>query len=109
MNQDIQWLEPWWSAESLGPEFCDTFRKQFEREVPPGHELYGLAVKLIARGNGDDCLFRILDGSERVAEVHLTWSKGPERLPWPGHAVYPDIGSWIAKSMIPEHQEWSLE
>jgi len=109
MTEITQWLEPWCSVESLGSEFCDRFRKQFEREVPPGHELYGLPVKLVARGNGDDCLFQILDGTKRVAEVHLTWSKGPERLPWPAHAVYPDIDTWVVQSMIPEHQEWSSE
>lgn len=71
--------------------------------------MYGLPAKLIARGNGDDALFEILDGSGRVAEVHLTWSKSQERLPWPGTAIYQTLDEWVEKAMIPEHKEWADE
>jgi hypothetical protein len=66
----MEWLDPWWSTEGHSPEFHETFRKQLELEA-----------KLIARDNGDDALFQILDGSGRVAVVHLTWAKSQERLP----------------------------
>jgi len=105
----MEWLEPWWSTAELDEQFHETFRRQLEREVPPGHSMHGLPVRLIARGNGDDVLFQILDGSGRVADVHLTWSKSQEYLPWPGTSIYLSLQEWIEKVMIPEHKEWAGE
>ena len=42
-------------------------------EVPPDRQR-----TLIARGSGADAYFKILDGSERVADVHRTWAGGQE-------------------------------
>jgi phage FluMu gp28-like protein len=105
----MQWLDPWCSTEAFDERFRETFRKQLELEVPPGHCMYGLPVRLIARGNGDDALFEILDGSGRVADVHLTWSKCQERLPWPGAAIYQSLEEWVERVMLPEHKEWAGE
>lgn len=105
----MEWLEPWWFPENRAEEFNETFTKQLEREVPPGHCMYGLPVRLIARGSGDDSLFAILDGSGRVADVHLTWSKRRERLPWPVTSIFQSLEDWIEKVMLPEHKEWTSE
>ncbi len=102
---EMQWLDPWWSTEDQDIAFHDAFVRQLTREVPPGHVMHGLPVKLLARGEGDDALFLILDGSERVAVVHLTWCQTPERLPWPITEVYEIIERFVADRMIPEHQE----
>lgn len=105
----MEWLDPWWSPANQGEQFYEAFRKQLEREVPPGHCMYGLPVKLLARGNGDDALFQILDGSGRVADVHLTWSKSQERLPWPCAMIYQSLEEWVEKVMLPEHREADRE
>lgn len=105
----MEWLDPWWSPENLGEPFYEAFKNQLAREVPPGHCMFQLPVRLIARGNGDNALFEILDGSGRVAEVHLTWSKSQERLPWPISSIYQNLEEWVEKVMIPEHREWSDE
>ena len=97
----MEWHDPWWSTETQTAEFLDTFRCQLEREVPPGHVLYQLPVRLIARGEGDDALFAILDGTHRVAMVHLTWAKHQERLPWPGTAIFPSLVDWAREIMLP--------
>ncbi|WP_146002127.1 hypothetical protein [Cupriavidus pauculus] len=103
----MEWLEPWWSTENMDNQFHETFARQLALEVPPGHELFELPARLIGRGLGDDALFEILDGSGRVAVVHLTWSKSRERLPWPITVFYTDMENWIETCMLPEHQEWA--
>ena len=102
----MEWLDPWWSTEDYDEHFHETFRQQLEREVPPGHCLYQMPVRLIARGNGDDALFRLLDGSGRVAGVHLTWSTHREKLPWPVTTIYDTLEEWVEKVMIIEHKDW---
>jgi len=102
----VVWLEPWADTDQLDARYHESLRKQLEREVAPGHVMYGVPTKLIARGNGDDALFQILDGSGRVAEVHLTWSSKQERLPWPDTAIYANLEEWAQKRMRLEHEEW---
>lgn len=97
----MEWHDPWWPTESQSAEFLDTFRRQLELEVPPDHILYGLPIRLIARGEGDDTLFALLDGSNRVAMVHLTWAKQQERLPWPATTVFPSLQDWARDNMEP--------
>jgi len=101
----MQWLDPWTSTEKSEASYVRTFAEQLARETNRGHELHGVAVKLIARGNGDDALFEILDGSGRVAEVHLVW-QGRQKPPWPASAIYSSLEERRLKRMIPEHKEW---
>jgi hypothetical protein len=105
----MDWLEPWWPTDQLDEHFHDTFRRQLEREVSPGHCLHQVPVRLLARGSGDDALFRLLDGSDRVAGVHLTWSSAAQSPPWPRTVIYPTLEEWSAQVMIPEHREWAAE
>jgi hypothetical protein len=106
----MEWLEPWWSTEEQGQDFCETFRRQLELELSPGHELYGVPLRLIGRhGGSDDALFEFLDGSGRVAVVHLTWKRGPEVPPWPHSVVYQSLEAWSEECMRPEHEAWSGE
>jgi hypothetical protein len=105
----MELLEPWWSTENLPAEISNHIRKQLELEVGPGHLMYGLPTKLIARGNGDDALFEIVDGTGRVADVHLTWRKGQETLPWPITTIYSSFSEWAASGMIRDHRDWAGE
>jgi hypothetical protein len=102
----MDFLEPWASTEGLDERFHATFLNQLKTEVGPGHPMFEKPAKLIARGNGDDCLFKLLDGTERVAVVHLTWAKHRERLPFPGTSIYESIQEWRTQCMLPEHKEW---
>ena len=101
----MEWLDRWCGVENAAQSYRDTFRDQLAREVSWGHPLYKLPVELIARGNGDDCLYKILDGSERVAFVHLVW-QGRQRPPSPGTDIYASLNEWMEQHMIPEHKEW---
>lgn len=103
------WFEPWSSVEHYDDNYRNGFLDQLRREVAPGHALYDLPVRLIAWGNGGDALFALLDGSGRIAQVHLTWAHGSERLPWPGTAIYASLETWAEQAMLPEHREWAAE
>lgn len=104
----MEWLEPWSSAARMGEHAVQGWQRQLQIEVPPGHVLYDVPVRLLARGNGDDVLFELLDGSGRVANVHITWSRSRERLPWPETSIYSNLQDWVEKVMEPEHQEWAI-
>ncbi|MCW7541470.1 hypothetical protein OOT46_27040 [Aquabacterium sp. A7-Y] len=101
----MEWLEPWSSTEGMEDTYRRAFSDQLAKEISPGHELYGKQVRLIARGNGDDALFELLDGTGRVAEVHLVW-QGRQTPPWPSSAIFPSLEDWRMARMIPEHREW---
>lgn len=102
----MDWLEPWVPVDVFGERVADGLLRQLQIELPPGHALYGMPLKVLARGNGDDILFELLDGSNRVVGVHLTWSKSQERLPWPGADLYVSLQDWAERVMEPEHHDW---
>jgi hypothetical protein len=52
-GSDMNWLEPWHSAEELDERLAQGLLRQLQVEVPPEHALYGVPVKLLARGSGD--------------------------------------------------------
>lgn len=50
------------------------FHAELQRELAPGHLLYGVRVQIFATRDGtDDVLFQHLDQPERFTVVHLTW------------------------------------
>jgi hypothetical protein len=76
-------------------------------ELKPGHPLFGLPVAAVARRyDQDDVLFEVLDGSGRVAEVHLTWAGEREQPPWPSTALFDSLADWAAavRAEYPELQ-----
>ncbi|MAX27264.1 MAG: hypothetical protein CMJ19_22435 [Phycisphaeraceae bacterium] len=106
-SEPIEYLEPWWSTADQDVVFHEQFHEQLEREVGPGHVLYHVPVRLIARHDAsDDCLFELLDGSGRIAIVHLTWSRTQERLPWPETIICDDLQTFVTDHMLPEHEDW---
>lgn len=102
----MDWLALWRGTDAQTLDFHETFRTQLEREIASGHVLYGIPTRLIARGNGDDALFTLLDGSNRVALVHLTWSSGAQTPPWPATTLFASLEQWVAEVMEPEHPQW---
>jgi hypothetical protein len=102
----VEWLEPWWSTEDQSDHFRETFLRQLRLELSPAHALFGLPARVIGRGDGDDALFEILDGTGRVAVVHLVWSKAQQEPPWPGTSIYPSLQAFVDVRMRPEHLEW---
>ena len=54
---------------------------ELQREVAPGHPLYGQSWRVIARALTSDDI--VVERGGEVAVVHLTWTQKPERPPWP--------------------------
>lgn len=104
----MQWLEPWCDVADLGPGFAATFEQVLNREVAPGHLLYGIPIAAIGKRDGtDDVLFQLLDGSERVAVVHLTWTQSPpERQAWPYTELFANAQAFASERMLPDHEEF---
>jgi hypothetical protein len=106
-HSPIVFVVPWWSTHEQSADFHARFIKQLRTEVGPGHVMYNVPARVIARhGPDDDTLFELLDGSGRMAVVHLTWAKGQERLSWPGTSIYASLQAFADECMMPEHKEW---
>jgi hypothetical protein len=95
----MNYLDPWFAVNDL--RLADELR----RELPPGHILAGVAVAARARRQDrDDVLFSVLDGSGRLAQVHLTYQ--PESDPcWPLTALFSTEAEWAA-SMAADHDDY---
>lgn len=80
-------------------ERSQSFDEQLFRELPPGHILLGIAVRAIARVDGDDdVLYELLDGTNRVAVVHLTFAQNIDSN-WPWTELYSSYSSWASDRM----------
>ena len=114
-NAPMIWLEPWSSITDLDwdaakkLDYCQAWEGQLRREVGPQHALFGRQVSLIARRfDTDDALFQL--SGQHVAEVHLTWRRGMEPDPrWPRAGIFDSLEVWGRDSMIPQHEDWSLD
>jgi hypothetical protein len=68
-----------------------SLRQELQRELVPGHPLYGIAVEPVARRvSKDDVLFSLADG--RWGIVHLTWRRAREVLPFPTTDLFDSVG-----------------
>jgi hypothetical protein len=103
-RMNIVWLEPWAPIER--PEQRQAVQAEPRLELCPSHQLYGSSVVAVARRHDqDDVLFELADG--RVAEVHLTWSRKPERDPHrPTATVFASAADWSEAQMRPLHEEF---
>jgi len=99
----IEWLEPWMPIEQ--PEEREAMQTELHSELCASHPLFGLSVVALARRyDQDDVLFELADS--RVAEVHLTWSRKPERDPrWPRTTIFASAAVWAKEQMRPLHEE----
>jgi len=105
----MEWLDPWWSTADQSESFHNTFAAQLRLELCEDDPAYGVPAKVIGRGNGDDALFQLLDGSDRVAFVHLQWGKLPGRIEDKFRTrshVYDNLEAFRQQQMLPEYKEW---
>ena len=94
----VKCLPPWSSIED--PIIARKFATELARETSPGHTLAGVPVSAIGFcSNSDDVVFRLLDGSERLALVHLTW-RSSDTPPWPHTLLFIDEADWINRGML---------
>jgi hypothetical protein len=89
----VDWPHPFLPIDR--PDIKAAFEAELQRELKPDHPLFGIAVGALgARYDQDDVLFELLDGSGRLAEVHLTWAGQRELPPWPGSALFENFQQW---------------
>jgi hypothetical protein len=106
----MEWLEPWRSAKGWSENSIGAFERQLQVEIDRDDPIFGIPVRIIGRGNGDDAVFELPDGSGRVAFVHLQWEKArdPGRLRTRS-TVFASLDEFSEKVMRPEHADWLLE
>jgi hypothetical protein len=64
-------------------------------------------VKAIAcRRDQDEVLFQLLDGSGRVAVVHLTYA-GRGTSQWPRATLFANMEAWRAEQMLPDSEAFN--
>jgi hypothetical protein len=99
----IDWLVPW--RPILGSAVG--FEAELSRELAPTHPLFGLKVRALGRrGDTDDVLFELLDGTGRVAVVHLTWrGRVEEDSRWPNTIVYASLQDWFDRRLRAEDED----
>lgn len=75
------------------------FEDQLAREMPPGHVLSGVPVRAVAHMEGsDDFLYQLLDGTGRVAVVHLTFTENVS-AEWPWTELFSSHAEWSTTRM----------
>ena len=65
--------------------------KELAREVRRGHELFGLDLTVVARRFAQDDILVTSPARAGCAAVHLTWTRGREKPPWPCTTWYPSV------------------
>lgn len=95
-------LEPWYVPENLA-----RLETQLANETPSGHVLEGMPVRALAqREDCDDVLFELLDGSQRVAVVHLTYAHNVDRA-WPRTHIFRNLSEWLEGPMRMDHSKFN--
>lgn len=63
------------------PEQADVLAAELQREIAPGHALYGEVWRVIAKALPNDDV--VVECGDEVAVVHLTGTQKQDRPPWP--------------------------
>lgn len=104
---NIEWLEPWRPIDD--PDLAQVFEEELAREIAPEHPLANLPLRAIGQHTmTSEFLFRIDDGSDRVALVRLTWTGRREKPPWPESRFYENEADWMTNGMRPDHDETTM-
>ena len=100
----IQWLEPWRPIDD--PDLARVFEDELARELASDHPLANLPRRAIGQHTiRDEYLFKLEDGTGRVALVRLSWTGSREKPPWPQSRFYENEADWMANGMLPDHDE----
>lgn len=97
------WLLPWGPLPQDRPN--DGLADELRREVCQQHVLFDIPVRSIGvRQDCDDVLFELLDGSGRLAVVHLTFAQHPEPdARWPQTSLFADWSEFARTRMVEDH------
>jgi hypothetical protein len=104
--EEVEWLEPW--SPVAGDTHASRLQGELQKEVGPGHILFGRKAQAIAvRSDQDDVLFVVRAPAE-LAVVHLTWSSGVDRLLLPKTTLFQTVAEFVAERMDPDHSDFTV-
>ncbi len=99
---NMNYLEPWYAIPN--PKHIES---QLSSELPRKHILSGIRLTALAqRQDCDDFLFSLHDGTNRVAVVHLTFSRNIDAR-WSRTELYSSIEIWATEKMHNDHLEFN--
>ena len=102
--ENIELLMPWKTIQGSGSIY---FSSELQRELPPGHVLYGIKARAVAvRLDQDDVLYEI-EGPMPLAVVHLTNAKETDSR-WPRSKLFQSWQDWVRDEMLPAHRDYVL-
>lgn len=88
----MECIEPW---HLIDIDKQDLFNIELSKEVYPSHILYNSKLNAIAKNSSnDDVLYAFVDGTFRVADVHLSWKQKVEVFPYPISIIYCSFAKW---------------
>jgi hypothetical protein len=102
---NLSLLEPW---QALSVDEAAMLTSQLRRELAPGHVLFAIQAKAVAKtANRDDVLFELSDHAKPLAAVHLTWSKKAQAdSRWPTVQLFASWDDWVRERLIPDHADY---
>jgi hypothetical protein len=96
MMHDLDSLPYGWFV--CDPEESARLHQELQIELPPGHRLFDVPVRVVAHRDGtDDILCQHIDDPARYTVIHLTWIMKPEIGPgFPTVEVDGDFAAFLA-------------
>ena len=106
--KEFPWIAPWQPISEKGRE---AYELELKLEVTPGHPLFEIPVRAVARtGHDDDVLFQTQGHPAQLAVVHLTYRGRRESEPkWPSVILYRDIDHWIMRGMLRDAARYEID
>jgi hypothetical protein len=98
----IEFLEPWKAVNDQSHGVAE-----LNREISAGHVLTGVPFESIGfRQDCDDVAFRLLDGSGRIAVVHLTFQIEHDPK-WPFTELFASLEEFVTRIQA-DHDEFFM-
>jgi hypothetical protein len=109
--KNITLLKPWEAISDTEEQQNHTALpcERLKRDLPGGHVLSRVDVKIVARRIDKDDVLCELEGAEYpLAVVHMTWRKETDPR-WPRTRFFRDWQYWVEEAMLPDHDDFTVQ
>lgn len=97
------WLPPWAGVGDV----ADSLETEVGKELSERHTLRGATVRAIGKRTDCDDVLYAMQGDNRLAVVHLTWSGLTEPDDnYPASDMYHDWQDWVDRCLLPEYRRY---
>jgi hypothetical protein len=106
--KDFPWIAPWQPISERGR---GAYELELLLEVGPGHPLFEVPVRALARtSHDDDILFALDEHPAAFAVVHLTFRGRREReSKWPSVVLFRDLDHWVTQGMLRDAARFEID